>query len=378
MVALLAVLGAAAAASPVRVASSSLEPGQLPERRVTTLAHFSAAGACFAGDERTIEGALAFLQAGPHAAAFAHAQAEPGPCATAGRIARSHFCYAQVVEYHDTAATLDEHDALLRGALDAFAMQQHVSREFAQRLADCSCQPMSDAGMRAASQPGRCNATELGFGSFTHIDEYGADGAATEPREVLCNQGPWQHQLAVLATLKSSPLRMMHQRDALRPVNCIARGFLYYLGWGANRSAAVNYGFSRSLDHCYPPSTLWARSEINQTNPDIQRIADFEDAILGRGNYSNASSSLFAEDVLARGLNRRVLDNEPDCNCLAYSSIGNGTDPGEGPDVPALCAASNGTAQHSPVRDWWSGYPDTPAPEDADSPPLRPTPKPVS
>ena len=68
-------------------------------------------------------------------------------------------------------------------------------------------------------------------------------------------------------------------------------------------------------------------------------------------------------------LNLRVLDSTPECNCLPGSGIENGTDPGAGPGVPAMCNRSTAPrGRFSPMRDWWHGYPDTPAPLDPESP----------
>jgi len=64
-----------------------------------------------------------------------------------------------------------------------------------------------------------------------------------------------------------------------------------------------------------------------------------------------------------------VFNNTPECNCLPGSNVFEGRDPGAGPGVPAMCAY-NATPirRHSPMRDWWSGYPGTPMPAGRGSP----------
>ena len=118
-----------------------------------------------------------------------------------------------------------QHDNMLAQELLRFAQVEGITPAFARRLAACSCHPESET-MRAANRSaGECNVTELGVGSSVHTDM--RDGTAYQ---LMCNQGPWQHQLAVLATLKSSPLLMLHQNDSLSATPCSRRGFPAYLG----------------------------------------------------------------------------------------------------------------------------------------------------
>ena len=131
----------------------------------------------------------------------------------------------------------------------------------------------------------------------------------------------------------------------------------------------VPFGDSRTVDHCYPPMTLWAREEINASNADVRRTFQLEDAILGRHGLHNNSGSppLFDAFLTEHSLDPRLYNSTPECNCFATSSVGNGTDPNAGPDVPGECEAG-GPSMRSPVRDWWDGYADMPMPTAPGSP----------
>ena len=224
----------------------------------------------------------------------------------------------------------------------------------------------------------------------------------------MCNQGPWQHQLAVLATLKSSPLLVLHQADQLVPRTCAARGFTAYFGTATPPAPQYPMGYENIsqggnislLDHCYPPSvraapaparalchnyahrlapcvldrqTLWARVEINASNPEVSNTLDIETWILG--NFSDGawtSERHFEPWAEERGLNVRLLDSNPSCNCLPGSGVAEGRDPGAGPDVPRQCNRAHAPPEKfSPIRDWWDGYPGTPRPREPGSPQQR-------
>ena len=82
---------------------------------------------------------------------------------------------------------------------------------------------------------------------------------------------------------------------------------------------------------------------------------------------ANRSTRAFEAFARGGGYNLAVLNSTPECNCFVTSGVGSGADPGAGPDVPAMCSNAS-ASMHSPVRDWWTGYPDTPMPLDEGSP----------
>ena len=341
------------------VATTQLQDITLPS------AHFMTHGACYDADERTLEGALAFMKAGPWGSMFATSTGTPGTCPGAGAgiaVARPFECYPNVSVHYTSHVSMWEHDAMRDQTLERFARSEGLSSAFARRLTACSCHPESEETTANNATEGLCLARELGLASFVHTDMRNGTSYG-----MMCTQGPWKHQLAFLATLKSSPLLMLHTHDALRPVGCEHRGYPAYLGVATAPMPTFQYGDSRTLDHCYPPSTLWAREEINATNPDVARTMAAEEHILG--NVTAGTARAFISYAQEHALNLRVLDSTPECNCLPGSGIENGTDPGAGPGVPAMCNRSTAPrGRFSPMRDWWHGYPDTPAPLDPESP----------
>lgn len=77
----------------------------------------------------------------------------------------------------------------------------------------------------------------------------------------------------------------------------------------------------------------------------------------------------YEEYLLERGLPIPPYNSTPECNCLPGSGVASGTDPGAPSNVAALCNVSAQPAYIlSPIRDWWGGYPGTPAPLDPGSP----------
>ena len=203
-----------------------------------TISHFFIGDACYAGDERAVEGALAFYQSGPFSAALTDSIVSPGACSASG-VVHEATCYADIDVFHASHDAQSQHHELLDGALKVFASGTNVSHDFARRLAACSCHPASATARDADATNNLCNVTELGVGSMTHI-LYGDGEGGSARHETLCSQGPWQHQLAVLAASGSSPLLMLHRDDALLPVGCAQRGFEAYLGARITTAAALD------------------------------------------------------------------------------------------------------------------------------------------
>ena len=105
-----------------------------------------------------------------------------------------------------------------------------------------------------------CNVTELGIGSYVL--------RTRDHSTLMCNQGPWMHQLAFLATLKSSPMLYFPQSDSLEPHGCAYRGCTR-LPEGSRRRllepcAVRRRAHARPL---LPPSTLWARENQRHEPP---------------------------------------------------------------------------------------------------------------
>jgi len=334
-----------------REAASVLEP-EAPT------AHFvSNDGTCYDGAERSLVGAFAFAAAGPYGSLYRGVSPQAGGCKKSGPT-RAHSCYPGVTEHFVSKSGPVLSDVSKAAALASFATDHHLELEFVERLASCSCHPESAVG--AGMSATLCNVTELGVGSITHVDP--TNGTYYE---LMCNQGPWVHQLAVVATMKSSPLIYLHQYDQLVPAHCDQRGFPAYLGVATPPAPTLPFGDSRVIDHCYPPSTLWAREEINATNADVIRTTQIEGAITGSGNNTYALYDVYAH-VLALP---ELMNNTMECNCLPGSGVFNGSDPGAGPGVPAMCNYTTQPATtHSPIRDWWGGYEGVPLPRAPGSP----------
>ena len=335
-------------------------------------AHFTRGAVCYEAERRTLEGALALAKAGPLGAAFIQSFSARGACPSTNTTASTaHACYPGVSIVYEQPADLAQHQEALEQTLANFTREEGMGAETARRLVACSCHPESQTAVEAGSSPDLCNATALGVGSAVHVDARSGSGASPvwvhgSREELLCVQGPWQHQLAALAVLKSSPLLLMHLDDHLRPVSCAARGYGAYLGIATPPMPTLAFGDERCLDHCYPPSTLWAREEINSTNADVNRTLDVEDAILGRNGHSRGFDTWLA----SREHGGHGLNSTPECNCLPGSNVREGRDPGAGASIPSMCRSETGSGieKLSPIRDWWGGYANTPRPRDPGSP----------
>lgn len=344
--------------------ASPLSPLRLAEAP-SLHAHFISVDGhcCYDGLERTVVGALAFAQAGLYGELYHEAYVHAGPCTASGGVKREHACYPGVTEHFVSETAAAAHGSNLQAARKRYAEAQKLNSAVSMRLANCSCHPESVTGRAASAIPDLCSVAALGVGSLTHVDATnGTD------YELLCNQGPWQHQLAVLATMKSSPLVWLHQRDQLRPFNCASRGFPFFNGFNLPPLDSLDFGHTAMTDHCYPPSTLWSRAIINMSNPDVERTLDTEDGVMGRGEH-NVSTPRYIDYILKHGSPLLPYNATPECNCLPGSGISNGTDPAAPPNVTTLCNVSAQPAYIlSPIRDWWHGYDGMPGPIDSDSP----------
>ena len=382
--------GFASAVATTTTASSSSADALLPPTPLVTeqqhhtsdwpsylgpprLAHFTAHGVCFEGAPRTIAGKLALAQSGPMGSIYYNSTVEYGQCMPDDWPVTEDHCYPGVTLHYSGSKALESYESALSSALAAFTSSNNIDPEHARRLAACSCHPDSETSSRdGVSFDGphtECNVTELGIGSYVHEN----------PRDhstLMCNQGPWMHQLAFLATLKSSPMLYFHQSDSLEPHGCAYRGYPAYLGVATPPANPVPYGDEHTLDHCYPPSTLWAREEINGTNPDVLSMQRIETALLGR-HGAPSGPTLFDGMVAERHLIADLYGSTPECNCLPGSNMSLGLDQAavataaefDLANVSALCTATNHSVNvSSPIRDWWRGYPGTPHPMDPESP----------
>jgi len=135
----------------------------------------------------------------------------------------------------------------------------------------------------------------------------------------LCEQGPFVHIVRMTATLRSSPLLLLHLDDQVSPQSCAERGF---------PTMVPRLG---RPDHCYPPSELWF------SNASALGLC---------GPYESGLIAGFAGYAQQQGLQEAVLNNNAACNCLP------------GTEVAAACPKLPGgqpLAAASPVRDWWHG-----------------------
>ena len=120
------------------------------------------------------------------------------------------------------------------------------------------------------------------------------------------------------------------------------------------------------LEWCPEGSRGKAGRPLKRWSEDLQRFTtQIEGAITGSGNNTYALYDVYAH-VLALP---ELMNNTMECKCLPGSGVFNGSDPGAGPGVPAMCNYTTQPATtHSPIRDWWGGYEGVPLPRAPGSP----------
>lgn len=234
---------------------------------------------------------LATMQASPGGTSFVKATTNASSCSLRG------FAEAGTEDTCFTGAKLFGGEAVDSSALAAYDKTHGLESGTAANMVGCSC--LSGSSQRAGLD---CSKVTNLMGSWVHT---------FVGEDLICLQGPFDHTVRVLATLKTSPFAPMHAADHVLPQTCKDRGF--------EKPSPYD------PDHCYPPSTLWWSNHSL-----LLATLQVEGVLTGFFDGSRK---------LAKGTGRDIAS----CNCLAGSRIVK-----EIPDFEKTCGKIR--AKHSPVH----------------------------
>lgn len=260
---------------------------------------------CIEGVARDVEGSLATLKASPVGALWNGSWAAANTsCRDRGYngSAGESQCYPHTLMFYHSGEDRIAFNKAVNKALDKYQKRYGLNESTMALLLSCSCHIPS---------PGdQCSTIDV-IGSWLHTN-------SDTGRVYLCLQGPWQHMIRVLSTLKSSPLMQLHLWDQLVPQRCSDRGYKVAQG---------------KPDHCFPPAELYYTGN--------------EQDLMDCSAYEKTIETGFKSYCTKHDLELDVLDNNPGCNCLPDSEVGH--------KMPA--GTCNAEATHSPIRDWWPAVP---------------------
>lgn len=271
--------------------------------------------ACFEGQARVIEGALALKKAGPRGPMYKDVYArQNSSCASRGYAEISHAdaCYPGLQRYYRGAPDRRRFQGMETASLTRFAQTFQLRLRSAYVMNACSCHDESELHRHHAEECRHLPAS----GSYL---EHSLDSG----EELLCHGGQYIALTRALAVQKSSPNLPMHRSDHVRPVPCANQGFMFP---------------ATHLDNCFAQVQTWTREDPARggRGPDAgaQKAAASEQYLVQGGGFQS-----FAE---VRQLDQSVLGGIEGCQCSPGSPVGR--------QAGRLCLQPGSS---SPIRDWW-------------------------
>lgn len=270
--------------------------------------------ACFEGNARVVEGALAIKKATPRGSMYQDVFAKSNmTCKKRGFHSDSYDddCYPGLKMYYKKSSDAFQMKLAENTAAQKYMMMYNLDPDSISMMYACSCHISSNSHRTRSDD---CNSFQM-HGSF--IEQNPDDNDA-----LLCHGGPYILATRALATLKSSPTLPMHLNDQVLPMSCAERGF--------------NHHFS-ATDNCFMGIKTWTRRKPDNDgagDDGLKKVAIAERKLFKQKGFQKFEAQYELSDAVLNGIEG--------CQCSPKSYVGS--------KLGQICWQPGSS---SPIRDWW-------------------------